>query len=277
MCLLFGHYKKVTHLLNCNHLKTRTKTWPASCFRYSKRINCEEPMKATILFSLILLPVYGLMAQDEVKKTNFTVISAQETKVVEKECLFALRKTMTKKEVESKSKYSCYSVVFKNATIETEDGEQMILGEVETAPLVEALSIKTSRECADRLVNGINQSFSETGISKREKIKLPSFEVVGVVDGKVHVATSKNKIFGNYAIGRESFSYENKVDGYKCHPHSDRPSINVVDKFQETVVEDEDVLGGLARSAKGFGWNLLRAGEKAVDYTSRKVGLTVER
>lgn len=233
-------------------------------------------MKRTLITLCMILPLATTFA-DEVTKTDFRVLEADSVEVVEKECLFALRNTMTEKEVERKAKYSCYSLKMKNAIVETSDGEQMILGEVETKPLVELFNIKASDKCIQRIADGMNKVFKGEKLGKGETLELPSFEVVAVNGGKVEVATSKNKVFGSRTLGRESFNYKNRSEDYRCHPHADKPSIQVVEKLEERVVEDEDVLGQLGRHAKGFGWNLLRAGEKAVDYTSDKIGITTSK
>lgn len=230
-------------------------------------------MKRTLITLCMILPLATSFA-DEVTKTDFRVLEADSVEVVEKECLFALRKTMTEKEVEQKAKYSCYSLKMKNAVVETSDGEQMILGEVETQPLVELFNIKASDKCIQRIADGMNKVFKGEELGKGETLELPSFEIIAVDGGKVEVATSKNKVFGSRTLGRESFNYKSRNEDFRCHPHADEPSIQVVEKLDEPVVEDEDVLGQLGRHAKGFGWNLLRAGEKAVDYTSDKIGIT---
>lgn len=233
-------------------------------------------MKKVFIALFTIAPLFNLQA-DEVTKTNFRIIEGESVEVVEKECMFALRKTMTEKEAQNKAKYSCYSLRINNAVVETDDGEQMILGVVETRPMVELFNVKASRKCVDSIAESMNKVFKGQALPKGETLELPRFEVTGVSGSMVEVATSENKIFGSRTLGRESINYKNRIKDERCHPHADRPSLNVVESFEEPVVADEDVLGQLGRHAKGFGWNLLRAGEKAVDFTSEKIGITAPK
>lgn len=226
--------------------------------------------------NLLMIPIFLFSTQafSFVGTESFTIVDADQVSLDPQECLVALRSTLSREELENKPRYQCYGLHLRNVTIELENGEQRVLSELKTPPMMELLgNVRLGQQCSERIVDAMNRRFQSGQLAPQETLELPRFEAFGVEgESVIHANTVKNRVLGLTAPGRESINYRLRgQDELNCHPQIDPPGLQVVENLYEEPSEDRGVLRNMGRHLRGLGFETLRATENVTDFIGTRV------
>lgn len=239
-------------------------------------------MKFSKKFSLVFLAttlVSGFAHSNE-NTQRFQILNADQVELEERDCIVAMRSTLSQEELENRTKFECFSLKLKNVSAMLENGEVIQIPEISTQPMMELMgSIALSKKCSEGIVDAMQRRFSGEQFSYREQLSLPDFEAYGSVDGVVQVATARNRVFGSRTLGRENIEYRDRDKKLRCHPQMNPPNLQIVENLYDAPVEDRGILNNMGRHLAGFGFEVLRATEQGAEWVGEQVvgGKSVQR